>query len=179
VLGEQVTSRTVGALALGAGGFALVAAPAVRSTGGAGLALAGLAAATFMVLVLVSKPLADVYGGSRLALMEFAGASLLLAPVALTSHWGAPRWSWMWLVVLGLVHTAGGIALYLGALGRLPASHVGVLGYIEPFAAVLAAWWVLGETPSVATLAGGLLIVVAGIVLVVSAPTEVPISVPG
>lgn len=178
VLGERLTVRTVVAVGLGATGFGLLAAPAVRSTGGTGLALAGVAAATFMALVLVSKPLADVYGGVRLALMEFAGAGVLLAPVALTSHWGSPRWPWLWLVVLGLVHTAGGIALYLGALGRVPATHVGVLGYIEPFAAVLAAWWVLGERPTSGTIAGGLMIVVAGTVLVLAAPAEVPVSVP-
>jgi drug/metabolite transporter (DMT)-like permease len=179
VLGEQLTARTVAAVALGAGGFALLAAPAVSSTGGTGLALAGLAAATFVALVLVSKPLADVYSGTRLALTEMAGASVLLAPVALMSRWGPPQWSWSWLVVLGLVHTAGGIALYLGALGRVPATHAGVLGYIEPFAAVVAAWWVLGERPTSATVAGGVLIVIAGIVLVLAAPAEVPISVPG
>ena len=80
--------------------------------------------------------------------------------------------------MLGLVHTAGGIALYFGALGRVPATHAGVLGYIEPFAAVLAAWWVLGETPTAGSIAGGLLIIAAGVMLVLATPAEVPIGVP-
>ena len=64
--------------------------------------------------------------------------------------------------MLGLVHTAFGLAVILDVLGRIPATAAAVLLYLEPAAAVLFGWWLLGERPTVATLVGGLLIVGGG-----------------
>jgi drug/metabolite transporter (DMT)-like permease len=162
LLGERLGGRTVTALAVATAGFCLVAAPTVRAAGIAGLVLALVAAGLFVSLILLSKPLAAVYGGLRLALVELAGAGVVLVPVALASAWPAPAWSWLWIVVLGVVHTALGITLYLSVLARVPATHVGILGYLEPVAVVIAAWLVLGQRPALATVAGGVLVVAAG-----------------
>jgi drug/metabolite transporter (DMT)-like permease len=62
-----------------------------------------------------------------------------------------------------------GVGLYLEALGRVPATHVAILGYLEPVGVLVAAWLVLNETPSSGTLAGGALIVAAGVLLIHSA----------
>ena len=165
-LGEQLGARTVTALVLGVGGFVLVAWPAVHGASLTGLGLALVAAAFFVALVLVSKPLSEAYGGLRLAFMEMAGAGVVLVPVALGTAWGHPRSSWLWLIVLGLVHTAVGIGLYLGALSRVPATHAAILGYLEPASVVLCGWLFLSQRPGAATVAGGMLIVVAGALVV-------------
>jgi drug/metabolite transporter (DMT)-like permease len=170
LLGERTHPRTVAALALAVAGLALVAGPSRPS--GPGVALALVSAAAFVALVLTSKPLAQVYGGLRLNLMEMAVAGVALLPFAATVHWGRPHAEWGWLVVLGLVHTAVGITLYLAALADVPATHVGILGYFEPVAVVVFAWLVLGERPRPATLAGGLLIVAAGTLLLCSSATS-------
>ena len=162
LLGERISRVTVAALALATVGFCLVAAPTVRAAGTAGLILSLLAAALFVVLILVSKPLAAAYGGLRLAFIELAGAGVVLVPVAVASAWPAPAAGWWWIVVLGVVHTALGIALYLGVLAEVPATHVGILGYIEPVAVVVAAWIWLGQRPALLTAVGGLLVVAAG-----------------
>ena len=166
VLGERSSPRTLGALALAVAGFALVAAPGVRSAGLLGPALALLAAVLLVALVLVSKPLAAVYGGLRLAFLELAVAGVVLLPVGLTAGWGGPRLDWLWLLVLGLVHTALGVSLYLAALARVPAVHAGILGYLEPAGAVGCGWLFLHEQPSAATVAGAALIVAAGLLVV-------------
>jgi drug/metabolite transporter (DMT)-like permease len=165
-LGERVGSRTLWALAVGAAGFVLVAWPAVHGASAAGLGLALLAAVMFVVLVLVSKPLSEAYGGLRLAFMEMAGAGVILIPIALGTAWGHPQASWLWLLVLGLVHTAVGIGLYLGALARVPATHVAILGYLEPASVVLCGWLFLSQRPAVETIVGGVLIVLAGALVV-------------
>lgn len=173
-LGEAVGSRTVVALVIALGGFALVAARTVERAGGTGLALAGFASASFVVLVLISKPLAQHYGGLRLAFMELAGASVVLAPAAALAGWGPPDWSWALLAVLGLGHTALGLGVYLWALARVPATHAAILGYLEPVSAVVCGWLFLSETPGLLTILGGALIVVAGALVVVpSRATEV------
>jgi drug/metabolite transporter (DMT)-like permease len=163
-LGERHTRRTLVALAIAAAGFLLVATPAATSehTSAAGLALAGFAGATFIALVLASKPVAEAYGGLRSALIEMTGAAIVLAPVAATAGWGRPHKAWLWLLVLGLVHTAVGTALYLEALARTRATNVAILGYLEPAAVVLLGWLFLNESPGISTLAGGALIVAAG-----------------
>ena len=104
-------------LRLGAGRVRARRGPApVERAGGTGLALAGFASASFVVLVLISKPLAQHYGGLRLAFMELTGASVVLAPVGRHSRRGGRRdWSWGWLAVLGLGHTALGLGVYLWA----------------------------------------------------------------
>jgi len=170
VLSERVGPRTLAALVTAVVGAALVTRPA---GGGevAGLVLAGIAAASFGALVLIAKPLAQIYGGLRLTLMEMTVAGVVLLPLAVRQEWGSPERSWLWLAVLGAVHTAVGTALYLAALARLPAAHVGIIGYLEPAGVVLFGWMLLALAPSVPTLAGGALIVVAG-VLVVRAGTR-------
>ena len=175
-LGERVGLRAVAALAVAMAGTVLVVSPEAGEASAAGVALAGAAAASFVALVLVSKPLAEVYGGVRLAFLEMAAASITLLPWAVAATWGEAEPSWAWLLVLGLVHTALGVGLYLSALARLPATTVGILGYLEPAAAVLFGWALLSEEPGTATLLGGVLIVVAGAVVIGAGREDAPVS---
>ncbi len=179
VLGERIGVRTLAALGLALIGFVLVAGPSIESSNTGGLAWAALSAATLIALVVASKPLAEVYGGLRLTLMEMAGAGVALLPVALAVEWGPPKPSWAWLILLGLVHTALGVTIYLSALARVPATHVGIFGYLEPVAVVVLAWIVLARPPALVTTAGGLAIVAAGALVLLSRDPEVPARVPG
>lgn len=176
-LGEVVGVRTVAALALGLAGAALLLGPAAGDASTSGLLLAGVAAASYVVLMLVAKPLAETYGGVRLAFIEMSVAGIVLVPFVAGLGWGPPQAEWLWLVVLGVVHTAVAIVLFLSALARLPATSVGILSYVEPAAAVLFGWLLLSETPGPATLAGGVLVVVAG-ALVIGATREDVVGVP-
>ena len=178
-LGEVVGLRTVAALALAVVGFGLITGPG-RRIPAAGLAFALVGAATFVALVLLSKQLAEVYGGLRVTFIEMAVAAFVLLPIAaLTTRWEGRSPSWAWLAVLGLVHTAGGTALYLGALARVPATHVAILGYLEPVGVVVFAWLVRGDVPLITTVAGGVLVIAAGAIVVVSsAEGEVAVDVP-
>ncbi len=45
---------------------------------------------------------------------------------------------------------------------------MGILGYLEPVVVVLAAWLWLGQRPGLATLAGGLLVIAAGVSIAIS-----------
>jgi drug/metabolite transporter (DMT)-like permease len=122
---------------------------------------------TFIALVLINKPLADTYGGIRAAQIQMTGAGVLIAPiVAFGVHFPSREPSWLWLVVLGVVHTGLFIAIYLSSLSVVGATTTGVLGYLEPATAVFWAWLVLGESPARATLIGGAAILAAGLLVV-------------
>jgi drug/metabolite transporter (DMT)-like permease len=189
-LGEHSSRSTLVALALAVAGFALVTGPDLSSgTTPTGIAAATLSGATLVVLILVSKPMAEAYGGMRLTWIELTGASVVLLPVVATTDWSiATASDVVALVVLGLVHTAACTSIYLHALAQVPATHVGILGYLEPVSVVVLGWLVLGSPPAAATLAGGALIVAAGALVILAAPTttpspatspEVPARVPG
>ena len=167
-LGEPLGRGTVVALAAAVAGFGLLAGPTVQSAGAAGLLLSLVAMVLFVFLILLSKPLAAVYGGLRLAFLELAGAGVVLIPVALATAWPSPRPAWLWIMVLGVVHTALGISLYLSVLARVPATHVGIISYLEPVVVVLAAWVWLGQRPALVTVVGGSLVVAAGVSIALS-----------
>lgn len=183
-LGERPDAATLAALAIAVVGFALVTGPSLDGASAVGVAYAAVSAGLLVVLVVASKPLAETLGGLRLARLELGGAGVVLLPVAFTTDWSAPtRNQWLALGVLGLVHTGIGVAIYLHALGRVPATSVGILGYLEPVGVVAFSWLLLAEAPTPATVAGGALIVVAGALVLRATPTpavpEVPVHVPG
>ncbi|MGH9124704.1 MAG: DMT family transporter [Acidimicrobiales bacterium] len=168
VLGERLNRWTIVTLVGALAGLILLSAPAAHSAGASGLALSLVAAVLFVALILLSKSLAPVYGGLRLAFMELAGAGILIIPVGLAIQWPRFGSSWYWVIVLGVVHTALGITLYLSLLARIPATHVGIMSYLEPVVVILAAWLWLGQRPTLATALGGGLVVAAGVVLAVT-----------
>ena len=186
ILGERLDATTGLALLVAVAGFVLIAGRALGGATAPGVAFAAASAALLVVLVLVSKPLAERLGGFRLARIELLGAGVTLLPVVVRTDWSGPRPSqWAALAVLGLVHTGIAIAVYLDALARVPATAAGVLGYLEPVGVVVFSWLVLGRGPSVTTVAGGALIVVAGVLVLRSTSSaravspEVPVRVPG
>jgi drug/metabolite transporter (DMT)-like permease len=177
---ERPARRLVAALAVAVVGFALIAGPTFRGVTDrelAGLGYAVVASATFVVLVLLAKPLAEAYGGLRLTLLEMVVAGVALVPAAITSEWSDTTADLGWLAVLGLGHTAFGTAVYLRTLGLLPATEVGILGYLEPVGVVVFAWLLAGSAPTLLTVAGGA-VVIAGGALAITTPSEVSLSVP-
>ena len=105
-----------------------------------------------------------------------SGAGVLIVPFVLTADIGTPHAAWLWLVVLGVVHTGVAISVYLSCLSVVGATITGVLGYLEPTTAVLWAWLVLGESPSAATLVGGAAILGAGLLVVRNERPELEVA---
>lgn len=166
LLGEHLSTAIVAAVGLGLIGVALIAGPALDQADPVGIAMAATSMVLLVALNLASKPLVGLYGGLRLAFMETAGAALFLLPVAIILHAGSLAAAWPWLLLLGLVHTAFGVTMYLSALRHLPVTHVSILTYLEPLSVVALAWWVLNEAPSVLTSVGGLCVIAAGALVV-------------
>ena len=66
--------------------------------------------------------------------------------------------SWLLLIVLGIIHTAGALVLYVKGLSLSKVQDVGVLSYIDPISAIVLAALFLGEIPGLMTVLGGALI---------------------
>jgi drug/metabolite transporter (DMT)-like permease len=69
-------------------------------------------------------------------------------------------------VLLGLICTVVAYSLWIEGLRRVRVQHASILGYLEPVSAPLYALLLLGEAPSGWTVAGGVLIVAAGVMVV-------------
>jgi DME family drug/metabolite transporter len=69
-------------------------------------------------------------------------------------------------LVLGVVCTALAYLMWTSGMGMIKVQHSAILGYLEPVSAPFYALLLLGEAISLWTLAGGALIVVAGLLVV-------------
>ena len=94
--------------------------------------------------------------------LQFLAAIVVLVPyVLLTDGVNLQTLSgkgWVFLLVIGLVHTGITYCLYFSSLKELPGQKAAILSYIDPLVAVLISVVVLKETMTPMQVVGGLLI---------------------
>lgn len=149
------------------------------------LALAtGLGAgATYAALVILAKRARMRAHAVTVHLWTVTVAAVVLAPLLATAPRVLPdtlRETGAVLLV-GVVFTGVTGFVYLWLLGHVTAQAAGVLAFIEPVSASLLAWALLSERLGPAVLAGGALVLAAGVLVVVYEPpaavaVESPVS---
>ncbi len=170
VLGEKRSTKKVLCAAVAVLGMVLVSGVL---TGGAqgvtaeGVGLALAAALGFTMMVVCNKKMGDVPVYEK-ASVQLAFATLAALPFVAVGSWGqtlAPdALSVVLVLMLGIVHTGFAYCLYFGALGKLSAQSIAVLGYIEPAVSVLVSAFILGEPLAAAGWIGAALIIGAAAV---------------
>lgn len=164
-LGERRSLAAAGALVVAFVGIVLIATPR-GDLDPIGLAAAGGSAILFAVLVLLGKTLTADNAPVVISAWQLSVASVVMSPALLGADWGDVRRAAPELMLLGFAYTGAlGIVFFRG-VRDLSAQTLSVLLYLEPASAVLYAWWLLGERPSLATAAGGALIVAAGLAII-------------
>jgi len=150
------------ALALDVSGAASgLSAQAQWSRIGAGVALGVGAAALFgLVLALTQHEVADLDGRLRTAItMAIVGVLALLGAQCFGGlHWPDARAGWGGLVALSVLYGTAFTVLFtllprLGVVGNSPILNV------EPVAALLMAWWILGQAVAPVQVVGALIVV--------------------
>jgi drug/metabolite transporter (DMT)-like permease len=180
-LPERTSRVTLAALPVGAVGITLVA---FSGDDGGRFSLsavaAGLgAAATFAALVVVSKRLlADGTPPLTVAFWDCLVGAIVLSPALLLVDEIIPSGiaDWSSVLVLGVVFTGLSSLVYAAVLRHVAAQAAGILTFFEPVAGVALAALLLGDKLTVATLAGGALVVAAGVAVVAldpPAPTQI------
>jgi drug/metabolite transporter (DMT)-like permease len=166
-LAERGSARAWLGSAVALGGVAVLAGPGAltgtggyRALAGAGLVLAGTLA--FGAYTIVLRPLSQAYGAvPATAASTVVGAVPYLAFAGTVS---APRLAqlppsvWGQLAFLALGSTVAGMLLWNRAVLTAGSTRVSLLLYLEPAVSVLGAVALLGEHVTLATIAGGLLI---------------------
>jgi drug/metabolite transporter (DMT)-like permease len=162
LLGERVGARRWIAIALGFVGVLIALAPSGAVSGTATLA-AMIGSACFAAMVVTGRTLRGT-PDTALVFWQLIGAGLAGA-VTVPFGWSNPTApDWALLSLLGVVAMLAHICV-TRALKLADAALVAPLQYtLLPWAIVLG-WLFFGDTPSSAMLLGGLIIVLAGLVL--------------
>jgi drug/metabolite transporter (DMT)-like permease len=183
--GERVARRTLGGLALGFAGLAVLLLPGSRPTEATvgGILLVLIAACSWATgsflsprLTMPSDPLVST------AWQMVAGGAALMVGALVAGEPGdvhladTPAKSWLALVYLVVAGSWVAFTAYAWLLQNAPISQVATYAYVNPLVAVLLGWSILDEQLSTGTLAGAVLVVasVAAIVTRESAAARAP-----
>lgn len=124
--------------------------------------LFGLGAASlYATVILLNKFIKNVDGIHR-TFLQFISAIVVLVPYVLLTdginlHTLNAK-GWLFLLIIGLVHTGITYCLYFSSLKELPGQKAAILSYIDPLVAVIVSVVVLKETMTPMQIIGGLLI---------------------
>lgn len=133
----------------------------------------GLAAGlTFTGLSLLNRRLLRGRPALELVAWETGAAGLLLLPGVAPGLGAISARDWLWLALLGVVFTGLAHWAFTAALTRVTVRAAGVAAALEPVYGVALAAMVLGEPLPARTLAGGLLLAGAAMVMAASVPSS-------
>lgn len=165
LLGEKLTARKIICCLVSllgivfvSGGTAGDASPGNPMTG---IMWGVLSAVCYAGVMLFNKELRDITPYDRTVVQLGVSSVLMLIYAALSGQALAAELSLLQgvlLVTVGVVHTGVAYLCYFGALRHLKAQNAAILSYIDPVAAILLAWLVLGERLSAGGILGAVLI---------------------
>ncbi len=149
--------------------------------GGASLSVIGVAAGTgagfgYAGCLLLRKKLRPLVTSATIVLSESTCTALAVLPLGLwqvsSQHYVFSGTDILMGVLLGSLTTALSFTLFVHGMRYIKVQHSSIIGYLEPVSAPLYALVFLGQRPSMWTLLGGALIIVAGVLLVVFGKAE-------
>ena len=172
---RSATERAVYvAIGLALAGLAIILIPAL-SGHGMHASVLGLAAGlgsgfSYAGFALVAKGLSGRMESVGMVLVECTLDGLFILPLALWQMLGAgyslTGRDLLVALVLGLVCTAVAYSLWMEGTSRVRVQHSAVLGFLTPVAAPIYALLLLGQTITAWMVAGGTLILAAGVLVV-------------
>jgi drug/metabolite transporter (DMT)-like permease len=121
-----------------------------------------IAGLTFAVLTLFNRRLAQAHSSLGIAFLEDFFAALFLLPTLIfTPTAGLSARNLALLIVLGVVCTAVSHTLFIQGMRHIRAQTASIISSLEPVYGMALALLFLGEVPTFRTLAGGLVILTA------------------
>ena len=118
-----------------------------------GLSFAGMAVFNSRFLVSINP--------IRVARNQNVVVLLLLAAWAIPALSALSLASWFWLALLGIFCTGLSHSLFVFSLARMRVNVAGLVIALEPVYAIVAAWLLFHEIPTLRTITGGIIIVIA------------------
>ena len=162
---QRVTPLQAGGFVLGLAGVVIVANPDPTSIDSSlvGASLVFLSAVTFAVGSVFTRPISPSIGMAAQQAWAMLAGSLVLGLWAVGTGESMAAISWTPTAVASFVYlTFGsavvGYAIYFSLLDSVGPMRLNLVGYLEPVAAVIVAWLVVGDVASPNTILGFLVI---------------------
>ncbi len=160
-LREHAPLRTWIATVIGVASIALIMAD---SRGAANLVGDGAALAMAITMAAILTLLRRMRSDSAVAIVALSGLLLALAMLIPSQPLSLSGSDWLFMSLLGLVIIPVSFALAFAAPRYLPAPEVGLIFLLETILGPFLVWLVLGEEPPVATLVGGVVLIITLVV---------------
>jgi len=160
LLNERITPLRTCLLLMSFAGVLLVVRPGFGMTSGMGFAL--LAGCFHGAYLVATRWLAGTFRPRFLLFSQLLIGALILSPFAL-SPIPSLTWSFMGLITISALGSAGGNLLLVLVNRTTPAGVVAPLIYSQLLAAMVIGWAVFGEWPDGFSLAGLAIIMIAGV----------------
>ena len=169
ILKEKVRRATLYALVLSVAGILLISSTQdfqVHDLSLLGVVSALSAGFVYALFVIFAKKTLTSLSGYSVALHSYFFSSVFLVPSLIQVNLSMSLNSWLLLLFLGVFNTAFAVTLYLKGLRLIRAQEAAVLTYLEPASAVMFGYLLLAQQPAPTMIAGGLLILSAGYIVV-------------
>jgi drug/metabolite transporter (DMT)-like permease len=173
---ERLTGRRIVALALSLAGIALmIGTPSSGGLHPIGVLLALASALLYATYIPLLDHLGRGLPPAVTSVFATAGAAVILIAAAVTQGGLAVQFSptaWLMISILGFVCTVLAFIAFLHGLAVIGPVRTAIVSTIEPLWAALLGTMVLGQHLGPRTLAGGLLIAIAVVLLQVGGPAR-------
>jgi len=126
-----------------------------------GLVWGVISGAAFGVLAVLNRRKLAGVDAFQVAGIQNAIVFILLSPWVLSTVTQISLTDWLWLIALGVVCTGLAHLLFVSSLRQLPARTAGLVVAAEPLYAILFAWFLFAQVPSVRMLVGAAIMMTA------------------
>lgn len=152
ILGERLTGKKLLCVAVAFIGMALLSGITdiehVTADQLLGIALATGAAILYASVMLLNKKLSPIPAYDK-TVLQLGAAALVIVPYLLLTNGfsfiGLTSIGWIFLLIVGIVHTGIAYAMYFGSMKNLPAHTIAIFSYLDPVLAVILSALVLRE----------------------------------
>jgi drug/metabolite transporter (DMT)-like permease len=168
LLKEHVNKPIAAALFLALLGVLLIFDPQnlIRAIAPVGIISGIFAGFASAMMEIIGRKLKDLYGPFSLTFLGTSMGMLFMIPAFVVTGLMIPdTTSVIVILLLGLGGVSGGTLLYYG-LKHMPASSASIVLLLEPFVSIVAAFIIFIEVPSILTILGAALLVVADIIII-------------
>jgi len=168
LLKEHINKPIAAALFLALLGVLLIFDPQnlIRAIAPVGIISGIFAGFASAMVEIIGRKLKDLYGPFSLTFLGTSMGMLFMFPMFLVTGLIMPDTaSVIVILLLGLGGVSGGTLLYYG-LKHIPASSASIVLLLEPFVSIVAAFIIFIEVPSILTILGAVLLVVADIIII-------------
>jgi len=164
---EKLTKVKVISVLVAVGGLAMILFNQPQNTGGSynhllGVAYALAGGSMYAVMIFLNKKIENVSGPDRTKIQITAAALVLLPFVIFRNQIHIANIKMLvFILILGLVHTAFGLSLYFSAMNDVKAQNIALFSYIDPISAVIWGVLIFQDNINAFQIFGGLLILVS------------------